>query len=89
MIPNIGIPGLILILVLALILFGPKRLPEMGRAFGRTIKEFKESTKGLLSDDEDKDKEKEPLPDRKPAASEPGSIKEAVPAKKEEKRSSA
>jgi sec-independent protein translocase protein TatA len=50
MFSNIGVPGLILILVLALIIFGPKRLPEMGRAIGDTLKEFKRSTKELTSD---------------------------------------
>ncbi|MDF2947057.1 MAG: tatA [Bacillales bacterium] len=50
MFSNIGVPGLILILVLALIIFGPKRLPEMGRAIGDTLKEFKKSTKELTSD---------------------------------------
>ncbi len=34
--------GLILIAVLALILFGPKRLPDLGRSFGRTMKAFRE-----------------------------------------------
>ena len=57
MISNIGIPGLILILVLALIIFGPKKLPELGKAVGQTFKEFKNSTKGLI-DDEDDDKMK-------------------------------
>jgi sec-independent protein translocase protein TatA len=47
---NIGIPGLILILVLALIIFGPKKLPEIGRAFGQTLREFKKSTRELTSD---------------------------------------
>lgn len=42
---QIGIPGLILLVILALILFGPSKLPELGRAFGRTLKEFKEGTK--------------------------------------------
>jgi sec-independent protein translocase protein TatA len=50
MLSNIGIPGLILILVLALIIFGPKKLPEIGRAFGQTLKEFKKSTRDLTSD---------------------------------------
>ncbi|WP_026583597.1 twin-arginine translocase TatA/TatE family subunit [Bacillus sp. J33] len=50
MLSNIGFPGLILILVLALILFGPKKLPEIGRAFGDTLREFKKSTRGLTSD---------------------------------------
>ncbi|MDQ0153767.1 twin-arginine translocase TatA/TatE family subunit [Robertmurraya andreesenii] len=50
MLSNIGIPGLILILVLALIIFGPKKLPEIGRAFGQTLKEFKNSARELTSD---------------------------------------
>lgn len=53
---NIGIPGLLLILILALIIFGPKKLPEIGKAFGQTLKEFKRSTQGLTNDIlEDKD----------------------------------
>lgn len=54
MLANIGIPGLVLVLVLALILFGPSRLPQIGRAFGRTIKEFKDSTNGLMWEQEEK-----------------------------------
>ncbi|WP_223593263.1 twin-arginine translocase TatA/TatE family subunit [Neobacillus bataviensis] len=50
MFSNIGVPGLILILVLALIIFGPKKLPEIGRAFGQTLKEFKKSTRELTED---------------------------------------
>lgn len=50
---NIGIPGLILILIIALLIFGPKKLPQMGRAVGDTLKEFKKSTKELTSDDDD------------------------------------
>lgn len=58
MIQNIGIPGLILLLVIALIIFGPSKLPEIGRAFGTTLKEFKKSTRELVSDDEpNKDKD--------------------------------
>lgn len=52
MLQNIGIPGLILILVIALVIFGPSKLPEIGRAFGRTLSEFKNATKSLVSDDE-------------------------------------
>lgn len=50
MIGNIGIPGLILILVIALIIFGPSKLPEIGRAFGRTLSEFKKSTREITND---------------------------------------
>lgn len=61
MFSNIGLPGLILILTLALVIFGPKKLPEIGRAFGQTLKEFKKSTKGLTADimpDIEEEKEK-------------------------------
>jgi sec-independent protein translocase protein TatA len=63
MLQNIGIPGLILVLVIALIIFGPSKLPEIGRAFGSTLKEFKKSTRELVSDDEsnkDKDETQKP-----------------------------
>lgn len=57
---QIGIPGLILILVVALIIFGPKKLPELGKAVGQTLREFKSGTKNLMADDDDgKEKEKE------------------------------
>ncbi len=49
-IANIGIPGLIIILVVTLIIFGPKKLPEIGAAFGQTLSEFKKSASSLVSD---------------------------------------
>ncbi|MDH4422420.1 MULTISPECIES: twin-arginine translocase TatA/TatE family subunit [Bacillus] len=57
MFSNIGFPGLILILVAVLILFGPKKLPEIGKALGETLKEFKKSTREL-TDDAFQEKEK-------------------------------
>jgi sec-independent protein translocase protein TatA len=53
MLPEIGIPGLILILLVALIIFGPKRLPEMGRSLGRGMREFKESITGNNKHDDE------------------------------------
>lgn len=50
---NIGMPSLILILVLALIIFGPNKLPELGQAVGRTLREFKLSTRGVLQDEDE------------------------------------
>jgi sec-independent protein translocase protein TatA len=47
MFSNIGVPGLILILIVALVIFGPNKLPEIGRAFGRSIREFKNATDGI------------------------------------------
>jgi sec-independent protein translocase protein TatA len=52
MLSNIGLPTLILILVLALLLFGPNKLPELGRAFGRTLREFKRGAQEIMQDDE-------------------------------------
>ena len=57
MLSNIAVPGLILILVIALVIFGPKKLPEIGRAVGQTLNEFKKSTKGLVEDDTEKEKD--------------------------------
>ncbi|GAK08285.1 twin-arginine translocase TatA/TatE family subunit [Geomicrobium sp. JCM 19038] len=51
---NIGIPSLILILLLALLIFGPKKLPEIGGAFGQTISEFKKTTNKLMDDEDTK-----------------------------------
>jgi sec-independent protein translocase protein TatA len=42
----IGLPEIMLLALLALILFGPKRLPEMGRGLGKGLREFKESVSG-------------------------------------------
>lgn len=45
--PSIGFPELIVIMVLALIIFGPGKLPEVGKAVGRGINEFKRATKDV------------------------------------------
>lgn len=45
---GIGATGFLMIGLIALILFGPSKLPELGRAFGRTIRAFKSGTNDLL-----------------------------------------
>jgi sec-independent protein translocase protein TatA len=50
MLSNIGFPGLILILVIALIIFGPNKLPEIGRAVGKSMREFKKATQDIQDD---------------------------------------
>jgi sec-independent protein translocase protein TatA len=50
--PNVGAPELIIILVIALLVLGPKKLPEVGRSVGRGMREFKESLSGNDSEDE-------------------------------------
>ena len=56
--PEIGIAGLIVILIVALLVFGPKRLPEIGRSLGRGMREFKDSITG---NDEDEDEDRPEL----------------------------
>jgi sec-independent protein translocase protein TatA len=46
MLPEVGITGLIVILIVALLVFGPKRLPEIGRSLGKGMREFKDSISG-------------------------------------------
>ena len=55
---SIGVPGLIIILVIVLILFGPKKLPEIGGAVGKTLSEFKKSTKNIMDEEEPVEVEK-------------------------------
>lgn len=44
MFPNLGMPELILILVIALVVFGPKKLPEIGKSMGKTLNEFRRAS---------------------------------------------
>nr|WP_154958535.1 twin-arginine translocase TatA/TatE family subunit [Paenibacillus xylanexedens] len=52
MLSSIGPTGFILLAVIALLLFGPNKLPELGRAVGRTFREFKEGARDIISDDD-------------------------------------
>lgn len=58
-IANIGIPGLILIIILALIIFGPKKLPEIGKAAGQTLREFKNTANDMIDEKEEKTEKEE------------------------------
>ena len=51
--PGIGFPELIVILVIALIVLGPKRLPEAGRSLGKGLREFKDSVSGKEHDEDE------------------------------------
>ena len=48
---NIGLPELMIILVIALIVLGPKKLPDFGRSLGKGMREFKDSITGKHDDD--------------------------------------
>jgi sec-independent protein translocase protein TatA len=52
---------LILVLVIALIVLGPKRLPEVGRSLGKGMREFKDSISGNSSDDDDDEDDLKPV----------------------------
>lgn len=53
--PNVGPLELAIVLIIALVIFGPKRLPELGKSLGRGMREFKTSISGERSDDDDDD----------------------------------
>jgi sec-independent protein translocase protein TatA len=66
MIPNVGPMEIVVVLLIALLVFGPRRVPELGRSIGRGIRELRRSA----SDDEDDEKPGEDaagLPDRSPS----------------------
>ncbi len=61
MLPSIGLPELIVILVLALIIFGPGKLPDVGKAVGKALNEFKKASsdvKESLKEEENKEEKK-------------------------------
>jgi sec-independent protein translocase protein TatA len=74
--PNIGPLEIIVVLVIVLIIFGPKRLPDLGRSLGRGMREFKDSVTGKDKDDEDR-----PELSKAEAGEEPASEADKVPAK--------
>jgi TatA/E family protein of Tat protein translocase len=75
---NLGMPELILILVLALLLFGPKKLPEVGKQVGKALGEFRRASNDLkrtIEDEMDRATREEPHP----AASAPAATVAAAP----------
>ncbi|MCJ8014431.1 twin-arginine translocase TatA/TatE family subunit [Paenibacillus sp. KQZ6P-2] len=73
---GIGVPGIILLVILALLLFGPNKLPELGRAVGRTFREFKDGTREILGEDDAAARKSEPA---KPLAVAPVEAQVAAP----------
>lgn len=53
--PSIGPLELVIVLVIVLLIFGPKRLPHLGRQLGSGMREFKDSITGKDRDDDDED----------------------------------
>ena len=50
---SIGVPEVLIVLVIALIVLGPKKLPEVGRSLGRGMREFKDSISGVTKDEDE------------------------------------
>lgn len=66
---SIGMPELIIIFVIALIVFGPRKLPELGRSLGRSLTEFKRASNDLRSTLEEEIRiEDKPPPEPPPKA---------------------
>lgn len=55
--PNIGIGEIAIVLVIALLIFGPKRLPELGRSLGRGLNEFRDGLQNINNDLDEEDEE--------------------------------
>jgi sec-independent protein translocase protein TatA len=51
--PNVGPLELAIVLIIALVIFGPKRLPDLGKSLGSGMREFKDSLTGNKDDDDD------------------------------------
>ena len=68
---NVGPMELIIVLVIALLVLGPKRLPEAGRAVGKGMREFKDSLSGVNADADDDEDDGEPATIRDGTTSSP------------------
>jgi sec-independent protein translocase protein TatA len=58
---NIGPMELVVVLIIALVVLGPKKLPEVGKSLGKGMREFKESLSDISSSDDERDESKRHL----------------------------
>ncbi len=55
--PGVGFPELLLILLVVLLLFGPKRLPQLGKSLGKTVRSIREGVEGKFDEENEDDSE--------------------------------
>ena len=78
--PNISIWEILLLLLVLLLVFGPKRLPQMGRSLGHGMREFKDSITGKSKPEEGDEEEEEPAQPQQPAVVAAAATAEPTPA---------
>ena len=73
---SIGMPELIIIFIIALVIFGPRKLPELGRSLGRSLTEFKRASNDLRStlEEEIRVEDTPPAEPPKPKAADPAQV---------------
>jgi sec-independent protein translocase protein TatA len=87
---SIGMPEMVIILMIALIVFGPRKLPELGRSLGKSLQEFKRASNELRNtlDDEIRQDEHRQKPPESAARARPADVDEpaerAVPREKDQ-----
>jgi sec-independent protein translocase protein TatA len=80
--PNIGPLELAIVLIIALVIFGPKRLPDLGRSLGKGMREFKDSISGKDDDDDDLERAKLEMQAQQPQPADPEPVEGEVVADK-------
>ncbi|HKJ36264.1 MAG TPA: twin-arginine translocase TatA/TatE family subunit [Solirubrobacterales bacterium] len=78
--PNVGPLELAIVLIIALVIFGPKRLPELGKSLGRGMREFKDSISGSGSDSDDDDDDEDQPPEIENGVEEASETPDSEPA---------
>jgi sec-independent protein translocase protein TatA len=76
---SIGMPELLIILTIALIIFGPRKLPELGRSLGRSLSEFRRASNELRNTLDEEIRIEEMKTESKPEPARPAAAEPAVP----------